>query len=109
MAKLEALQSSGEIDEYTRRTIITMMRKVALPLAKDYRKVRKGVTSVMGGKILNYEAKTIRNEGRAEGKLDMVVELLRAKQPLEFISKVSKFPVERIAEIGKAHGLVVQP
>ena len=67
----------------------------------------------MGGKILNYEAKTIRNKGRAEGrtegKSDMVLELLRAKQPIELIAKVSKFSVERIAEIGKTHGLVVQP
>ena len=39
----------------------------------------------------------------------MVIELLRAKQPLELIAKVSKFSVERIAEIGKEHGLVVQP
>ena len=109
MAKLEALQSSGEIDEFTRRTIITMMKKVALPLAKNYRKVRKGVESIMGGKILNYEAKDILNKGRAEGKLDMVIELLRANQPLELIAKVSKFSVDRIAEIGKEHGLAVQP
>ena len=69
----------------------------------------------MGGKILDYEAKTIRNEGRnegreegrAEGKNDIVLELLRAKQPLDFIAKVSKFSMERIAEIGKMNGIPV--
>ncbi len=29
--------------------------------------IRQGVKSVMGGKLLEYEAKTIRNEGRREG------------------------------------------
>ena len=51
----------------------------------------------------------LKDKVRVETKNDMVIELLRAKQPLELIVKVSKFSVEHIAEIGKAHGLVVQP
>lgn len=32
-----------------------------------YDTVREGVKSVMGGKVLDYEAKTIKNEGVEEG------------------------------------------
>ena len=44
-----------------------MSNKVLEHIAKKYESVRKGVKSVMGGKVLEYEAKTIRNEGWNEG------------------------------------------
>ena len=44
-----------------------MSNKVLEHIAKKYDAVRKGVKSVMGGKVLEYEAKTIRNEGLKEG------------------------------------------
>ena len=105
MNELERLQDTGEIDEFTRRAIIDMTKEVTRHLASKYKNVKEGVESIMGGKILDYEAKDILNQGKSA----VVIELLRAKQPLELIAKVSKFSVERIAEIGKEHGLVVQP
>ena len=45
-----------------------MTRKVIEQLASKYAKVRKEVTSIMGGKILEYEAKTILQRGIQEGK-----------------------------------------
>ena len=44
-----------------------MSNKVLEHIAKKHAAVRKGVKSVMGGKVLDYEAKTIRNEGVEEG------------------------------------------
>lgn len=44
-----------------------MTRKVIEKLASKYAKVRKEVTSVMGGKILEYEAKTILQRGIQAG------------------------------------------
>ncbi len=44
-----------------------MSIKVLEHIAKRYAAVRKGVKSIMGGKVLDYEAKTIRNEGVEEG------------------------------------------
>ena len=37
-------------------------------IARKYDNVKEGVKSVMGGKILDYEAKIILNEGRKEGR-----------------------------------------
>lgn len=67
-SKLEELLNKGSITEYARCTIVDMSNKVLEHIAKKYDSVREGVKSVMGGKVLEYEAKTIRNEGLAIGR-----------------------------------------
>ena len=47
-----------------------------------------------------------REEGREEGKNEMVLEMLREKQPLDLIARVSKFSLEKIAELGRLHGVL---
>lgn len=66
--ELEKLQEEGGISEYIKCTIIDMSNKVLEHIAQKHESVRKGVKSVMGGKILEYEAKTIRNEGLEKGR-----------------------------------------
>jgi hypothetical protein len=44
-----------------------MSEKVLEHIAAKHEAVRKGVSAVMGGKVLEYEAKTIKREGIAEG------------------------------------------
>ena len=58
----EQLLKQGEIDEYTKCTILDMSQKVLEHIAAKFDNVKKGVKSVMGGQILEYEAKTILNE-----------------------------------------------
>ncbi len=65
--KLEELLNQGLISEYTRCTIIDMSHKVLEHIAKKYHSVKEGVKAVMGGKVLEYEAKTIKKEGIKEG------------------------------------------
>jgi hypothetical protein len=86
---LEELCQDGEINEYLKSTLIDMSKKVITNITARYETVRKGVMDVMGGKVLEYEAKTIlqtgirqgheagRREGRQEGRLDAVVELCK--------------------------------
>ena len=80
--KLEQLQEAGEIDEFTRRAIMDMANRVLEHIAEKYEKVQEGVKSVMGGKILEYEAKTIRNQGLEEGmekgRLENILKSVRA-------------------------------
>ena len=57
----------GQIDEYTKCTILDMSGKVLEHIAANHQKVREGVKSVMGGQVLDYEAKRIRNEGIEHG------------------------------------------
>ena len=65
--KLEELLNQGVISEYTRCTIIDMSNKVLEHIAVKYNSVKEGVKAVMGGKVLEYEAKTIKREGIKEG------------------------------------------
>ena len=51
-----------------------MAGKVLEHIAQKYENVREGVKSVMGGKVLEYEAKTIKLEGRLELLADLVRE-----------------------------------
>ena len=67
-ARLEALAEKGTISEYIKCTLVDMSNKVLENIARKYDSVRKGVKAVMGGKVLEYEAKAIRNEGIEEGK-----------------------------------------
>lgn len=52
------------------------MKKVLEHLAKKYSNVKEEVGAIMGGKILDYEAKDILNAGRTEMKVQDILELL---------------------------------
>lgn len=104
--RLDDLQQAGEIDGFMKKAIYTMINHVMALIAQKYENVRKGVEPIMGGKIIEYEAKTILNKGRDEGKVEIVLEMLKEKQLLDFISRVSKYSKEKIAEIGRLHGVL---
>ena len=61
---------SGKIDEFEALTIRDMSKKVLRNLAGNAADVRKEVEDIMGGKVLDYEAKNILNKGRAEGRAE---------------------------------------
>lgn len=65
--QLEALTTHEAIDEYTRCTLIDMSKKVLRHIAQKHKKVKKGMKTVMGGKILEHKAKTIQNKGIRKG------------------------------------------
>lgn len=69
--RLQICMEDGLIDEYTRCTLLDMSKKVVRSLLGNrYPRVREGVEEAMGGNILEYEAKTILNKGKAEGKAE---------------------------------------
>lgn len=68
------MEQSGEITEFTRQSIKAMIDKVAMFRANQYERVMEEVKEIMGGKILDYEAKDIRNKGIREGKQLGIVE-----------------------------------
>ena len=62
--RLDSLLENGSISVYTKKMIVEMSNKVVNHLAQKYDNVKEGVTSIMGGKVLEYEAKQILNEGK---------------------------------------------
>ena len=67
---LAGLEEAGTLDSYTKAAIIAMIRKVVEHIAKKYPTVQEGVNAVMGGKVLDYEAKRIKQSGIEEGRLE---------------------------------------
>ena len=67
------------------------------------KKIEEGVESIMGGKILDYEAKEILNKGREEGKLagcrELALDMLRDNEPMEKIVKYSHLSIAEIQEL----------
>lgn len=51
-----------------------MAGKVVENIAKKFENVREGVKSVMGGRVLEYEAKTILRQGIEERKMEQAKE-----------------------------------
>ncbi len=101
---LEELLNQGIISEYTKCTLIDMSNKVLEHLARKYDSVKEGVKAVMGGKILEYEAKTLLRQGieqgcaQGEAKLSQLIaklmendrsqDILRVTQDKEFRKKL---------------------
>ncbi len=75
--QLETLSKEGKITEYEKRTIMEMSQRVSAALARNYPQVRKGVDDIMGGKVLEHEAKTILQRGIREGKIKVCIELVK--------------------------------
>lgn len=72
------------ISEYTKCTLVDMLNKVLEHIAVKYENVCEGVKAVMVGRVLEYEAKTIKREGikeglregRTEGRLELLLSLV---------------------------------
>lgn len=62
--RLNDCAEAGIISEYVKGTVMAMSKKVLDALTVKYSKVQEGVGKIMGGQILDYEAKRIRNEER---------------------------------------------
>lgn len=65
--KLEDLCGKKTITEYQKYTIFRLSEKIIEHIAKKYENVKKGATFIMGGNILDYDAKDILYQGRREG------------------------------------------
>lgn len=105
--KLDTLCLEGEITEYVKCTIVDMMKRVVNNITAKYRHVREEVRMVMGGKVLEYEAKTILRKGIAQGITQGITQGIgqgidrgRVLKQIELIMKKMKkgYSVPKIAD-----------
>lgn len=68
MTRLDTSVQADDLNVYEKNTIIAMMKKIMKHLLKRYSKLEEGLGDIMGGKVLDYEAKDILNRGIEEGK-----------------------------------------
>lgn len=102
--RLEELCKEYKLDAYTRCTISDMSGKVITNLAKKYENVREGVKKVMGGQVLEYEAKTIRNKAIEEGmekgiekaNIASAQKMLLNNMNISVIVEITNLPKEKV-------------
>lgn len=93
MIQLQENCEKGILDEYTKCMILDMSKKVVRNLLGDkFPKVRREVETMMGGKVLDFEAKRIKDqgirEGREEGLCTLVNSLKKFLKDLEEIYNI---------------------
>ena len=97
-----------------RNSILEFSNMVNVHLARNYAMVRKGAEDIMGGKILEYESKTIyqngirlgREEGREEGRYEVITDMLRDGMNINTVARIAKMTVEQVMAIGKKAALL---
>ena len=91
-----------------------MINHVMALIAQKYENVRRGVEPIMGGKIIEYEAKTILNKGIEKGRLESAISTLnryiRRKLPIDAqvladIAEDNKLTIEKVRSIAKDNGI----
>ena len=90
---LEKLADLGRISELEKRTIIELSKKVVDNIARKYNNITEGVDQIMGGKVIETEAKKIYNRGIIEGKIEGRIETLYIECQMsvpEIAKKISK-------------------
>ena len=68
LERLNALEDQGAIGTFEKRTIIELYRDVIKEIAQKYENIQKGVGGIMGGALIETEARMLRDEGRREGR-----------------------------------------
>ncbi len=97
----------GLLNVYTKNTIVAMTKKVMNHLTKQHSKVKERLDDVMGGKILDYEAKDILRQGIAQGEITKLVKLIKKKldkgQSLTQIAEALEENVDTIEKLIKEY------
>ena len=78
-----------------------MVEKVVINLAKKYENVKEGVKSVMGGQVLEYDAKTILNQGIEQANIISAQKMLLGNMEVSLIvqfTSLEKETVEKLKE-----------
>ncbi len=103
LEKLDGLEQQGVIGAFDKRTIIELSEDVIKEIAQKYENVQKGIGDIMGGALIETEARTILNQGISETKKQTALKLLkRGKQTIKEIAEdtgLSVTEVERLAKL----------
>ncbi|MCD7716540.1 MAG: hypothetical protein LUI39_08835, partial [Lachnospiraceae bacterium] len=104
---LTCLTDSGKLSEFERYTILFLCNKVVESLAGKYENVLKGVQSVMGGKVIETDAKKILNQGKLEERANTERERCRAdaaEQKASMLQKELDVVKQQLRDLLQAQG-----
>lgn len=104
-----------------KNAICATITHVLALIAENYQKVREGVEHIMGGKVIEYEAKTIRNEALDEGRNEGIniglqravketeeraKDMIRDHMELPLVEKYTHLSMPRIQELARGLGML---
>ena len=103
---LDYMCLNGEITEYTKCMLSDMTKIVIENITAKYEKIKEGLGGIMGGKVLEYEAKTILRTGIEQGMekalVFIVVKKIKKGKGIDVISEELEEDKEKIAKIFNA-------
>lgn len=94
--RLNGLEEQGIIGAFDKRTIIELSSDVIKEITQKYENVKKGVGDIMGGALIETEARIILNQGISQGKMLGMDEA--NKKTADRMLKSGKFTIEEVAE-----------
>ena len=77
LERLDELEQQGVIGAFDKRTIIELSGDVIKEIAQKYENVQKGVGDIMGGALIETEARAILNQGIRETKKQTALRMLK--------------------------------
>ena len=96
--RLETEYVLGNIQTVTAGTLKDLTSKVIQNLAYKYSRVRKGMSDIMGGHVLDLDIFKYRDEGLAEGRIEgrneIIHNMLNDGRSPEEISMITKIDLE---------------
>jgi len=101
-AYLGEMVKSGKLNEYERNLLASMVLKVVEHCLEKYEVIKKGIQEIMGGVLLDYPAKRILNESRAEMVRNLMQSMGISLEKACEILKVNKAELE--VTKGRAEG-----
>ena len=97
LRRLDELEQKGMIGAFDKRTIIELSRDVIKEIAKKYENVQKGIGEMMSGALIETEARTILNKGKAEGRKEAALRMLQdGELPMDKIAKYSGLDITEV-------------
>ncbi len=100
LERLDELEQQGVIGAFDRRTIIELSSDVIKEIAQKYENVQKGVGDMMGGALIETEARKILNQGIDLAKKKTAIKLLKmGKLTIEEIAECSELSVTEVEQL----------
>ena len=97
LRRLDKLEQEGMIGAFDKRTIIELSGDVIKEIAKKYENVQKGIGEMMSGALIETEARTILNKGKAEGRKEAALRMLQdGELPMDKIAKYSGLDITEV-------------
>ena len=96
LEKLDNLEKQRIIGAFDKRTIIELSNDVVKEIAQKYKNVQKGIGDIMGGALIETEARKLKNEAAKETALRMIKD---GELPNDKIAKYSGLTVAEVENL----------